>query len=405
MNLTNMFPLLLFILFCTIAIPRDTIAVANFEGVGISTDEAIILSNRLRVELVRQCEDASDCIVIERSSMEEILKEQKFQYSGCVSNACIVRIGQLLGARSIIGGSIGKVGNVYTINAREINVETGEIRNVATFDHDGAIEFLLSEGMLRIAMELLGLEVKSSFGIDKYQSKDLSEVLLYYKLGLINEYLTDYDGNSYNIIKVGEQVWIGENLRVSHYRNGDPIPIVYTNSDWINLTTGACGLYNNDPANSETYGNLYNWYAIEDDRGVCPEHWHVPSDEDYMELEMSLGMSQQDTRGEGWRGTNEGGILKSSGRPTDEGNDALWLEPSLGATNKDGFKALPSGYRDNDDGYYYNMGTYGYFWTSTEVSNNLAWYRMLKNSSSEVNRNKFSKQCGFSIRCVGDEGQ
>ena len=93
-----------------------------------------------------------------------------------------------------------------------------------------------------------------------------------------NNTVTDIDGNVYNTVTIGTQVWMKENLKVSKYRNGDPIPTNLTDAAWGAATTGAYSIYNNDAANNTTYGKLYNWYAVVDSRNLCPVGWHVPSD-------------------------------------------------------------------------------------------------------------------------------
>jgi len=155
-----------------------------------------------------------------------------------------------------------------------------------------------------------------------------------------------------------------------------------------------------DPANADVYGNLYNWYAVVDERGVCPDGWHVPSDEEFMELEMELGMSESEAKEAGLsiRGTNEGSKLA--------GNADLWTNDDLENNSEfgtSGFNVLPAGYRHNGNGAYNNMGNFGFFWSSTEDSSSYAWYRGLYYFSSNVNRHYLGgKQDGFSIRCLGD---
>jgi len=208
--------------------------------------------------------------------------------------------------------------------------------------------------------------------------------------------ITDYDGNSYETIIIGEQEWMAENLKTTHYNNGDVIPNITNNEDWVNLTTGAYGDYDNNPSNSETYGRLYNWYTVDDSRGVCPVDWHVPSDEEYKTLEMYLGMSQSEADGTGWRGTNEGSKLA--------GNASLWSNGSLESNAEfgtSGFAGVPSGYRDNaNGGSYYDIGLYGYFWSSTEGNSTSAWRRYLTYSNAGVYRINYGKRYGFSVRCV-----
>jgi len=206
--------------------------------------------------------------------------------------------------------------------------------------------------------------------------------------------VTDYDGNIYQTVLIGDQCWMMENLKVTHYRNGDPIPNVTDNAAWEGLTTGAYCAYNNDPLNVATYGRLYNWYAVDDSRNIAPEGWHVPSDAELKQLEMYLGMSQAEADAIGLRGTDEGGKLKEAGT-------THWIAPNTGATNESGFTALPGGLRSYD-GTFYSMGYLAYFWSSTEGSSNYAWSRYLSCYSSQVYRYDYSKPYGFSVRCVRD---
>jgi uncharacterized protein (TIGR02145 family) len=159
--------------------------------------------------------------------------------------------------------------------------------------------------------------------------------------------------------------------------------------------------------NYDTYGVLYNWNAVMDGasssssnpsnvQGVCPDGWHVPSDEEWKELEMQLGMSQSEADNYSWRGTNEGSKLA--------GNASLWYsgnlknDPEFGVS---GFTALPGGYR-NFSGYFNEFGYYGYWWSSTENPSTDAWYRFLYYDITNVRRHIHDKDNGFSVRCVRD---
>jgi len=208
----------------------------------------------------------------------------------------------------------------------------------------------------------------------------------------------DYDGNCYEVIQIGVQQWMAENLKVTHYNDGNEIPFITNNEDWGSLSAGAYGVYNNDPLiNAEIYGNLYNWYTIEDDRGVCPEGWHVPSDEEFKELEMFLGMSESEANDTGYRGTDEGSKLA--------GNSGLWNDGNLENNSEfgtSGFTAHPGGYRSYSDGTYHHVGVGGYFWLSSETSSTDAWYRILYFNNSSVTRYDHVKQYGSSIRCLSD---
>ena len=160
------------------------------------------------------------------------------------------------------------------------------------------------------------------------------------------------------------------------------------------MTTGAYCNYDNKSNTVPTNGRLYNWYAVVDSRNIAPEGWHVATDDDYKQLEMYLGMSQEEADDYGWRGTNEGGKLKESG--TDH-----WMSPNSGATNESGFTALPAGHRD-DDGGYFDMEKLAYFWTTTERSNWYGWSRILVYDKSEIRRLYYHTGSGFSVRCVRD---
>jgi len=207
----------------------------------------------------------------------------------------------------------------------------------------------------------------------------------------------DIDGNVYETVQIGEQLWMAENLKVTHYNNGEEIPNITNNEDWVSLSTGAYGDYDNNPTNSETYGRLYNWYTVDDSRGLCMDGWHVPSDEEIMELEMELGMSEEDANSTGDRGTDEGSKLA--------GNSDLWYDGDLDNNSEfgtSGFDALPAGFRVASSGSYDGMGGAGDFWSSSEDSSYGAWGRGLHYNGSGVYRYYDFKHFGFSVRCLGD---
>lgn len=205
--------------------------------------------------------------------------------------------------------------------------------------------------------------------------------------------LTDIDCNIYQIVKIGDQWWMAENLKVTHYLNGDHIPYEDHTGYWSILKTGAYSEYDNDPLNVDTYGRLYNWYAVNDSRKLAPEGWHIATDDDWKKLEMYLGMSQSEADKENWRGTNEGSKLKSKNGWSENGN----------GTDEYDFFALPGGYRSLSHEYFYYIGGSAYFWSSTEYNYAYAWYRLLNYSSTKVSRHKYrSKLDGLSVRCVKD---
>ena len=185
-------------------------------------------------------------------------------------------------------------------------------------------------------------------------------------------------------IKIGTQIWMAENLNVSQFRNGDIIPEVKTNEEWkeagINKQPAWC-YYDNNPENGKIYGKLYNWHAVNDIRGLAPEGWHIPTDDELTTLINYLG------------GENvAGGKLKEIGT-------THWQSPNTGATNESGFSALRGGYRYFNGSFYY-IGYYGNWWSSSELSAADAWYRFLFYYYSNVFRYYYSKEYGFSVRCV-----
>jgi len=370
--------------FCLVT-AQTTIAVIDFDARNISAGEVATLTDRFRDELTK----TNRYTVIERGKMEEVLKEQGFQQSGCASDECVVEVGQLIGVQQMVGGSIGKVGNVFTLSIRIIEVESGEIIQATNYDHIGDIGQLLMEGMEKAAQQLLvGSIVKKSEVIDikadkvtpTSESRDTGTV-------------TDIDGNVYQTVEIGDQWWMAENLRVTHYRNGDNIRYVSEDEEWFSITTGAYCSYDNDYLNISIYGQLYNWYTINDSRNIAPEGWHVPSNEEWMQLEMYLGMSQAESEKDGWRGTNEGSKLKEIGT-------THWNSPNTDVTNESGFTALPGGYR-LITGSYSNIGSRASFWSSTEVGDG-AWWRALDCEDSGVGLSYGGKLGGYSIRCVKD---
>ena len=200
-----------------------------------------------------------------------------------------------------------------------------------------------------------------------------------------------YDGRTYDLVEIGGQCWFADNLATDQYRNGEPIPTGLDNATWSTTTSGAYSIYNNDPVNDSIYGKLYNWYTTVDSRGLCPTGWHVPTDCEWMYLEGSLGMSVTDQELSGFRGSNEGGAIKST---------INWNAPNTGASNSSGLTVLAGGCR-NDVGYFVN-GVGNYFWTVNESDLIGAWTRELFYQFSTLGRNAHNKLHGFSIRCLKD---
>jgi len=186
-----------------------------------------------------------------------------------------------------------------------------------------------------------------------------------------------------NSVTIGRQIWTDKNLDVTRYRNGDVIDQITNTTDWANATTGAWCYYNNDPANGAIYGKLYNWYAVNDPRGLAPAGWHVPSDPEWTTLSTYLGGNAV-----------AGGKMKTTGI-------TRWTTPNTSATNESGFTGLPGGYR-NLFGSFYNVRISGYWWSATVNDSTYAWFRYLYYDDGYLYRSLNNKKNGFSVRLVKD---
>lgn len=184
-------------------------------------------------------------------------------------------------------------------------------------------------------------------------------------------------------VNIGFQTWMLKNLDVSTYRNGEPIPQVTDPTAWAGLTTGAWCYYANDTANGTTYGKLYNWYAVNDPRGLAPMGWHVPSEVEWTSLITFLG-------GE----IVAGGKMKSTGT-------TLWLSPNIGATNSSSFTALPGGFR-NRSGTFNDLGGRGGWWSTWAGDATNASGRNLDYSFDYIVSYYTIMSDGFSVRCIRD---
>jgi uncharacterized protein (TIGR02145 family) len=179
---------------------------------------------------------------------------------------------------------------------------------------------------------------------------------------------------------IGSQIWSTANLNVAKYRNGDLIPNVTDVNQWANLTTGAWCWYNNDSATyAATYGRLYNWYAVNDPRGLAPQGWHVPSNAEWATLETTVGGS-----------SIAGGALKST---------TGWIAPNTGATNSSGFSALPGGYRySSPNAIFQQIGYIGLWWCAFQSRSHYMYNNDTYSGESAIS----DRSAGLSVRVVKD---
>ncbi len=205
--------------------------------------------------------------------------------------------------------------------------------------------------------------------------------------------VTDIEGNQYKTVQIGTQVWMAENLKVKKYRNGEEIPNLTENAKWIAQSGGAyCDYYS--PLMSDVFGRLYNWEALNSEKGLCPAGWHIPSDDEWKTLEMHLGLSQQEVDKTGERGTDQGAQLKQPGFE-------FWTNNEFGnrGENKLRFTALPAGFRDKNGDFKGYSATTGW-WSSSAFNASNAWHRSV--SIFKLHRSDVSKRNAYSVRCIKD---
>lgn len=188
---------------------------------------------------------------------------------------------------------------------------------------------------------------------------------------------------SSNEVTIGTQVWMTSNLNIEKFRNGDPIPQVKTAAEWRKAGENhqpAWCYYANDSNNGEKYGKLYNWYAVNDKRGLAPKGYHVPSDEEWTTLTDYLGGEDK-----------AGAKMKSKNGWAVDGN----------GTNSSGWSGLPGGFRSYK-GTFYDIDRNGYWWSSSDHYTRNAWYRHLDYDFGKVRTNWNPTAYGYSVRCLRD---
>jgi uncharacterized protein (TIGR02145 family) len=191
--------------------------------------------------------------------------------------------------------------------------------------------------------------------------------------------LSSFGQGASNVVTIGKQVWMSENLNVDKFRNGDPIPQAKTDEAWKaagkNKQPAWC-YYDNDPANGARYGKLYNWFAVNDPRGLAPNGYHIPTDAEWTKLTHYLAGGAAGTKMKSTSGWDKG-------------------------TNSSGFSGLPAGFRGSS-GSFLSISYDAPWWSSTEYSTDNAWAHYLSNNDGSVGRNYSSKERGLSVRCLRD---
>jgi uncharacterized protein (TIGR02145 family) len=192
----------------------------------------------------------------------------------------------------------------------------------------------------------------------------------------------DIDGNIYESVRIGSQIWMANNLKTTKCNDGSEIPFIILNSNWDNANgPGYCWYNNNENTFGQKYGALYNWYVIQS-CDVCPDGWRVPTEADWMELEEYLGGADV-----------AGGKMKQVGEDN-------WNSPNLGATDEFGFTALPTGYREPNLGQFREEGEAGGWWSGETKDQENAYLRYLRFDTAALISSYGHYQYGNSIRCI-----
>jgi uncharacterized protein (TIGR02145 family) len=209
-------------------------------------------------------------------------------------------------------------------------------------------------------------------------------ILFFMKLSVLQaQSVKDADGNIYLAINIGKQIWLAENLKTTKYNDGKTIPLVAVDKEWKALKTPGFCYFENDPANKNIYGVLYNWYTVSTNK-LCPKGWHVASHAEWKTMVDFIG-----------------GINTAGDKLKEPGNDH-WKNALLSPTNDFDFTALPGGTRLYSGSFAEFGNSYAVWWTSTEYSSMASYNWGLHVSSSKIFNGYDSKQSGFSVRCVMD---
>ncbi len=255
-----------------------------------------------------------------------------------------------------------------TLMAQPIPTSNGPIGSILSVSDSGQIKYWNNTAWIAVNPGLSGQNLQFVNGLPIW----------------FDAPVTDVDGNVYDVVTIGTQRWMKQNLNVTHYSNGNSISTAPDPLYWSWMTVGAYCNYNNDVSYSPTYGKLYNYYTTIDPRKLCPTNWHIPSVTEWTTLTNYLGGSNL-----------AGGKLKEIGL-------AHWTTPNVGATNISGFTGLPGGYRSTNGGYG-SLGGYGIWWSNTSTGNSTAWTWSLEYYNTTANTTSYYEYTrGFSVRCIKD---
>lgn len=280
---------------------------------------------------------------------------------------------------------IKKAESTDCINDQKAFSETGEIKKMSTSGSIIAMQFNAGD-----TLKLTGKSGNYRTVSMLFPDQDQTVTFNFVKC-------TDADSNNYAVVQIGNQIWMEENLKTTHYRDGTPIPNVSDSAAWANITTGAYCNFHNDTVEGEHYGRLYNYYAVDDSRNLCPVGWHVPSNHEWNLLEKFVD-NTVDTTALGGTGLFIGRIMK-------EGCDTRWqYYDSTAGWNCVGFTALCANFRTASGSWSLapNNNHDDSFWTATSFSTSQAWNKSFRWCACDIFSIYIFKRAGGSVRCLKD---
>ena len=309
--------------------------------------------------------------ILERRHLAEILDEQRLGMSGLVFEDQAIQAGCLQGSQGVVFCEVGCLVGQNMVKLKLVDCEA----SMQQWSILG-ISKSPSELLDKLIDEIQ--ESKSSTPAGTLETKDDRNDASSFQCGSTIDHL----GHSYHTVEIGDQCWFAENLRSSTYTNGDAITRSLDDREWKSISVGACSVYENDSNALAEYGLLYNWFAIDDERGLCPPSWHVPSIGDWSDLTKSFGDE-----------AIAGKLMRS---------EELWIYGSSETeqAGAKGFDALPGGSR-RENGSYVHEGTGAGWWSSSRYGTD-AWYLFMSSNSAHLGRTTGNQHHGFSVRCVQD---
>ena len=268
---------------------------------------------------------------------------------------------------------VGKNGKVL----KAVIIQTdNEVFNQPSID--AALQFVFTPAIAYKKPVIVWVLVPFKFKLNRHVTAQNNNI----SIRQDNEKSTQQVDSTYKTVKIGEQIWMTENLNVDHYRNGDPIPEVQNSIQWLNLKTGAWWYYKNDSVNGEIYGKLYNWYAVNGPRGLAPEGWHVPTKTEFQTLIKNVN--------------KDGNALKAIGQGQN------FAQYKGAGTNTSGFSAMFAGCRSSSD-YFDNLDYFIFLWSSTCYRTSDVYILEMFNMDSDISiKNYGVKNSGYSVRCLRD---